>query len=165
MLSICVQALSNSIWALAHLKSRGMDVDATRAPNVMRFLNELAGAAARALARHHASCSPPGTLGELRLADAQRYLGLVEREFSCQVGAVQLFPVVFGAWHTRVCVGGMGAREVCDDGSCLRYYEGGVELGVAKIACGDVMSVAPLLMNTAGAVFLCFCGVVVCRRW
>eukprot|EP00775_Hariotina_reticulata_P005241 gene5241-5476_t len=78
------QALSNSIWALAHLKSRGMDMDATRSPNVMRFLNELAGAAARALARPHASCPPPGSLGELRLPEAQRYLGLVEREFSCQ---------------------------------------------------------------------------------
>lgn len=107
MRSICVQALSNSIWALAHLKSRGMDVDATRAPNVMRFLNELAGAAARALARPHASCSPPGTLGELRLADAQRYLGLVEREFSCQVGAVQLLPVVVVWGLAHQCVSGV----------------------------------------------------------
>lgn len=85
-MAVCVQALSNSIWALAHLKSRGMEVDALRHPHLMRFLNELAGAAARALVRPHATLPPPGSgNGEPRLPDCQRYLALVEREFSCQV--------------------------------------------------------------------------------
>lgn len=84
-LMIGLQALSNSIWALAHLKSRGMEVDALRNPGLMRFMNELAAAAARALARPHATLTPPGTKGEARLPEAQRYLALVEREFSCQV--------------------------------------------------------------------------------
>eukprot|EP00878_Enallax_costatus_P012598 GHUV01013157.1.p1 GENE.GHUV01013157.1~~GHUV01013157.1.p1 ORF type:complete len:745 (+),score=296.48 GHUV01013157.1:610-2844(+) len=78
------QALSNSIWALAHLKSRGMEVDALRNPALMRFMNELAAAAAHALARPHATLTPPGTNSEVRLPEAQRYLALVEREFSCQ---------------------------------------------------------------------------------
>lgn len=82
---ILLQALSNSIWALAHLKSRGMEVDPLRNPSLMRFMNELAGTAAHALARPHATLSPPGTSGEIRLPEAQRYLALVEREFSCQV--------------------------------------------------------------------------------
>lgn len=81
-----VQALSNSIWALAHLKSRGMEVDALRHPDLMRFLTELAGAAARALVRPHATLAPPGSNGEPRLPECQRYLALVERDFSCQVG-------------------------------------------------------------------------------
>jgi hypothetical protein len=79
------QALSNSIWALAHLKSRGMEVDALRHPDLMRFLTELAGAAARALVRPHATLAPPGSNGEPRLPECQRYLALVERDFSCQV--------------------------------------------------------------------------------
>jgi hypothetical protein len=80
-----LQALSNSIWALAHLKSRGMEVDALRHPDLMRFLTELAAAAARALVRPHATLAPPGSNGEPRLPESQRYLALVEREFSCQV--------------------------------------------------------------------------------
>jgi 2'-5' RNA ligase len=80
-----LQALSNSIWALAHLKSRGMDMDALHNAQIMRFMNELAAAAARALSRPHATLQPPGSAGEPRLAEAQRYLALVEREFSCQV--------------------------------------------------------------------------------
>lgn len=62
-----------------------MEVDAFRNPGLMRFMNELAAAAARALARPHATLTPPGTNGEARLPEAQRYLALVEREFSCQV--------------------------------------------------------------------------------
>jgi len=85
-----MQALSNSIWALAHLKSRGMEVDALRHQHIMRFLTELAGAAARALVRPHATLAPPGSNGEARLPDCQRYLALVEREFSCQVGRMHL---------------------------------------------------------------------------
>eukprot|EP00879_Flechtneria_rotunda_P005744 GHRR01006045.1.p1 GENE.GHRR01006045.1~~GHRR01006045.1.p1 ORF type:complete len:810 (+),score=341.24 GHRR01006045.1:739-3168(+) len=93
------QALSNSIWALAHLKSRGMDVDATRSPGIMRFMTELAGAAARALARPYASLPPPGSAGEMRLSEAQRYLSLVEREFSCQalVNIAWSFATLLGA--------------------------------------------------------------------
>jgi hypothetical protein len=79
------QALSNSIWALAHLKSRGMEVDALHNPPTLRFLNELACAAGRQLLRPHNSLPPPGRHGgDLRLAECQRYLALVEREFSCQ---------------------------------------------------------------------------------
>jgi hypothetical protein len=83
-LSCHLQALSNSIWALAHLKSRGMEVDALRHADLMRFLTELAAAAARALVRPHATLAPPGSNGEPRLPESQRYLALVEREFSCQ---------------------------------------------------------------------------------
>lgn len=62
-----------------------MEVDALRHQHIMRFLTELAGAAARALVRPHATLAPPGSNGEPRLPDCQRYLALVEREFSCQV--------------------------------------------------------------------------------
>lgn len=91
LLLYVAQALSNSIWALAHLKSRGMEVDALRHPDLMRFLNELAGAAARALVRPHATLAPPGSKGEPRLPECQRYLALVEREFSCQVRTLLMF--------------------------------------------------------------------------
>jgi hypothetical protein len=86
-----LQALSNSIWALAHLKSRSMELDALRHPDLMHFLNELAAAAARALVRPHNTLSPPGSKGEARLPECQRYLALVEREFSCQVSSQQPF--------------------------------------------------------------------------
>ncbi|WIA11940.1 hypothetical protein OEZ85_012022 [Tetradesmus obliquus] len=98
------QALSNSIWALAHLKSRGMDVDAQRNPQIMRFMNELAAAAARALSRPHATLQPPGTNGEPRLAEAQRYLALVEREFSCQA-------LVNIAWSFATLLGGACCQQ------------------------------------------------------
>lgn len=91
LLACHTQALSNSIWALAHLKSRGMEVDALRHPDLMRFLNELAGAAARAMVRPHATLAPPGSNGEPRLPECQRYLALVEREFSCQVRTLTVF--------------------------------------------------------------------------
>lgn len=96
-----LQALSNSIWALAHLKSRGMEVDALRHPDLMRFLTELAGAAARAMVRPHATLAPPGSNGEPRLPECQRYLALVEREFSCQVstwGALFWWRECVGVW-------------------------------------------------------------------
>lgn len=65
-----------------------MDADLLHAPATMRFLTELASSAARALVRPHNSLAPPGSNGgSLRLPECQRYLALVEREFSCQVGA------------------------------------------------------------------------------
>lgn len=62
-----------------------MEIDVLRNQALLRFMNELAAAAARALARPHATLTPPGVQGETRLPEAQRYLALVEREFSCQV--------------------------------------------------------------------------------
>lgn len=105
------QALSNSIWALAHLKSRGMDVDPLRQPNIMRFMNELAAAAARALARPHSTLQPPGSAGEPRLAEAQRYLALVEREFSCQVRRNN-------CWLANILVYWLSLPMQCQDGVC-----------------------------------------------
>jgi hypothetical protein len=60
-----------------------MDVDCGAV--MARFMAELARAAGRCLLGPHASLAPPGRSGgELRLPECQRYLALVEREFSCQ---------------------------------------------------------------------------------
>lgn len=109
-----LQALSNSIWALAHLKSRGMEVDALRHPDLMRFLNELAGAAQRALVRPHATLAPPGSNGlEPRLPECQRYLALVEREFSCQVGLCGCCRVLNQECVRRLCLLHLGSQRMC----------------------------------------------------
>jgi hypothetical protein len=137
-----LQALSNSIWALAHLKSRGMEVDALRHPDLMRFLNELARAAARALVRPHHTLAPPGSNGvEPRLPECQRYLALVEREFSCQalvniawsfatllgVACCQQQPIqqLFVLIHSESLVRLRCTALVLDNGQSLPYVGGG----------------------------------------
>jgi hypothetical protein len=75
-----MQALSNSIWALAHLKGRGMDLETTMGNALLRFLEALAQAAGSMLAslNHHRA--------DLRTSHAcKTFLQNAESNFSCQV--------------------------------------------------------------------------------
>jgi hypothetical protein len=76
------QALSNSIWALAHLKSRGMELEAF-GPTVLAFLEAVAGASARMLGRlQQVLLSLPRGAGGA--PDAGALLAAAEADFSCQ---------------------------------------------------------------------------------
>ena len=76
------QALSNSVWALAHLKTRGLDLSALGGA-AEAFLEAVALAATRALARLQRSllALPRGASGA---PDAGALLAAAEQEFSCQ---------------------------------------------------------------------------------
>ncbi|GBF91445.1 hypothetical protein Rsub_04185 [Raphidocelis subcapitata] len=76
------QALSNSIWALAHLKSRGLELEAFGATAVA-FLEAVAVAATRMLTRlqQQLLSLPRGPGGT---PDAGQLLAAAEADFSCQ---------------------------------------------------------------------------------
>lgn len=90
-----------------------MEVDALRHPDIMRFLTELAGAAARALVRPHNTLAPPGSNGEPRLPECQRYLALVEREFSCQVSLLAAEASVWLQFMTAAYAFQSGLLQPC----------------------------------------------------
>ncbi|KAI8473925.1 MAG: hypothetical protein J3K34DRAFT_518636 [Monoraphidium minutum] len=79
------QALSNSIWALAHLKARGMELDAFGGA-VVAFLEAVATAAARMLARlqQQLLALPRSAGGPHGGPDAGQLLAAAEADFSCQ---------------------------------------------------------------------------------
>jgi hypothetical protein len=76
------QALSNSVWALAHLKSRGMDLDAF-GDVAVAFLEAVAMAATRMLTRlQQQLLALPRQPGGA--PDAAQLLAAAEADFSCQ---------------------------------------------------------------------------------
>ncbi|GBF95057.1 hypothetical protein Rsub_07558 [Raphidocelis subcapitata] len=78
------QALSNSIWALAHLKSRGMELEAFGSEAV-GFLEAVAAAATRMLSRlQQQLLSLPRGGGGASAPDASQLLAAAEADFSCQ---------------------------------------------------------------------------------
>lgn len=95
MFVVLLQALSNSIWALAHLKSRGVDLDAMGcAP--LKFLEALAQTASHMLVRLQQQQSFRHVPSSVQ--DCVRFLGNAEAEFSCQA-------LVNIAWSFATLVG------------------------------------------------------------